>query len=101
MDELRRWLRRARGASGDLMEDPASCEEALERIFEWLDGELDPESARRIGAHLEVCARCYPMVKFERSFRSALDRACRCEGIPDEVESGVMKALESQGLETK
>jgi hypothetical protein len=41
------------------------------------------------------------MVKFERSFRSALDRACRCEGIPDEVESGVMKALESQGLETK
>jgi hypothetical protein len=40
-------------------------------------------------------------VRFERSFRDALDRACRCEQLPAEVEAGVMDALKEKGLERK
>jgi mycothiol system anti-sigma-R factor len=101
MDDLRRLLRRERGSAAGPAEHPATCGEALERVFEWLDGELDPASARRIGEHLELCARCYPQVRFERSFRDALDRACRCEQLPAEVEAGVMDALKEKGLERK
>jgi len=49
--------------AGDL-----SCEEALARVYEYLDGELGPELHDRIGAHLEVCRRCYPFFDFERMF---------------------------------
>lgn len=45
-----------------------SCEEALARVYEYLDGELDPMLRDRIGAHLEVCRRCYPFFDFERMF---------------------------------
>lgn len=44
------------------------CEEALARIYEYLDGELEPEVRERIHRHLEVCRRCYPRFDFERIF---------------------------------
>lgn len=45
-----------------------SCEEALARVYEYLDGELDPELQERVHEHLEVCRRCYPCFNFERLF---------------------------------
>jgi len=101
MSDLRRLLGRERSSKGSGVANPATCEEAVERVFEWLDGELDPESATRIGEHLEICARCYPMVRFERSFRAAFERACRCERMPDEVAAGVMDQLKAHGLDPK
>ena len=44
------------------------CEEALARVYEYLDGELEPETRERIHEHLEVCQRCYPYFDFERIF---------------------------------
>lgn len=45
-----------------------SCEEALSRLYEYLDGELDREMQERIHRHLELCRRCYPEFDFERLF---------------------------------
>ena len=44
------------------------CEEALARVYEYLDGELDPEMQERIHRHVEICKRCYPYFDFERLF---------------------------------
>lgn len=45
-----------------------SCEEAVERVYEFLDGELDADMMERIGEHIGVCQRCYPYFNFERIF---------------------------------
>jgi len=45
-----------------------SCEETVARVYEFLDGELDPETMERIGEHIEDCQRCYPYFNFERIF---------------------------------
>lgn len=45
-----------------------SCEEALSRVYEYLDGELEREMQERIHRHLEICRRCYPCFDFERLF---------------------------------
>jgi len=45
-----------------------SCQECVEGVYEYLDGELDQESAERIREHLEMCKRCYPYFNFERIF---------------------------------
>ncbi len=45
-----------------------SCEQAVERVYEFLDGELDAETMEQVREHIEVCKRCYPYFNFERIF---------------------------------
>ncbi len=99
-EELRKILRRVRGKPGspadDGMEGGVSCEEAAERLFEWLDGELDPDEAAGVGEHLETCARCYPVLVFERSFREAVSRAAEGTDAPESLRASILDALEAE-----
>ncbi len=100
MDDLRRLLRQAK------QEPPAEeapggvpCGVALEYLFEWLDGEIDdPELSSIVGVHLETCARCYPLLTFERAFREAVHRATRSETAPEELRERVLRSLGSVGM---
>lgn len=69
------------------------CEEALERVYEYLDGELDAEWMERVREHVEVCKRCYPYFNFERIF---LDHV-RSKGLrserSEELESRIRDVL--------
>ena len=44
------------------------CGEAMSRLWDYIDGELTPESAAAVRTHLDACARCFP----ERVFLSLL-----------------------------
>lgn len=52
-----------RGRPGDL-----GCPEAVAEVYEYLDGELDPETQERIHRHVEICQRCHAFFDFERLF---------------------------------
>lgn len=99
MDELRRMLARARRAKP--VADPPggiSCREAAERIFEWLDGELDEDMTERVGEHLQTCAHCYPFLEFEEAFREAVKRASRAAGpAPGGLGDRIRGALDAGG----
>lgn len=99
-DELRRLIRRmGREAPREKAPGGIPCEVAMERLAEWLDGEVeDAEFGAQVGAHLETCARCYPHLVFERSFREALNRAAEGERTPEDVRVRILAALESEGL---
>ena len=74
-----------------------SCEEALARLFEYLDGELVPESAEEVRHHLEVCDACYPEVKFTTEFRDAVERAAEGQPpCPDGLRAKVARLLEQE-----
>ncbi len=51
------------GRPGDI-----GCPEAAAKVYEYLDGELDPETQERIHRHVEICQRCHSMFDFERRF---------------------------------
>ena len=70
------------------------CEEALARLFEYLDGELDESEAGRIEEHLEFCKKCYPRAQFERSFLEAVRRASGEEKVSEELHQRVLAVLE-------
>ena len=72
------------------------CEEALEALFEYLDGELDPSDTARIEEHLEICKACYPRAQFERSFLEALDRAKQSQAAPEAVQARLLEALNQE-----
>jgi anti-sigma factor (TIGR02949 family) len=62
-------------------------------VQEFPDGSLEGVSAEQVRAHFEACSRCYPHLKFERSFREAMARVTRGEGAPPELRSRVVELL--------
>ncbi|MDZ7781031.1 MAG: zf-HC2 domain-containing protein [Gemmatimonadota bacterium] len=70
-------------------DDAISCREAVAMVQEFLDGELSEVPAEQVRAHFEACSRCYPHLRFERSFREALIRAGRGESAPAELKRRV------------
>ena len=79
------------------MTEPISCQDALERLYEYLDGELTPESADEVQRHIEVCDACYPDIKFTTEFRDAIQRAARRQPtVPDRLRRKVSQLLEAE-----
>jgi mycothiol system anti-sigma-R factor len=70
-----------------------SCREALERIYEYLDGELTDVPADEVQAHFDICQQCFPHLKLEESFLAALQRASAGEAAPPDLRGRVLALL--------
>ncbi|NIP57462.1 MAG: hypothetical protein GWM92_04925 [Gemmatimonadetes bacterium] len=75
-----------------------SCEEALGRLFEYLDGELEGDRKTQVARHLEVCKRCYPRLCFEQAFLEAVQRVSRGENAPERVKQRILEFVEEENL---
>jgi anti-sigma factor (TIGR02949 family) len=51
-----------------------SCQDVMERLWDYLDGELPPEQMQALADHLAECRRCFPQYRFEFAFLEALAR---------------------------
>ena len=76
-----------------------SCDEALERLFEYLDGELTDASSEEVERHAEVCKVCYPRLQFERHFLDALHAAEQRGGASRELKDRILRVLAEEGLQ--
>jgi anti-sigma factor (TIGR02949 family) len=65
-----------------------SCQDAVEKVYEYLDGELEVDWNDKVREHIEVCKRCYPYFDFERNFL-------------DHIRSKGLRAEHSEELERK
>ena len=54
-----------------------SCKQVMEQLWDYLDGELPPETTQEFAEHIAVCKRCYPQYQFEFSYLEALARQRR------------------------
>lgn len=70
-----------------------TCREAVTVVQEFLDGQLEGVSADQVREHFEICSRCYPHLKFERSFREALARAAAGACAPADLRRRVVDLL--------
>jgi anti-sigma factor (TIGR02949 family) len=74
-----------------------SCAEVLDRIYEFLDGELSPDVDARIREHLEACAECFPHFEHERVFLRFLERRAQIERAPPALRRRIFQALLVEG----
>jgi len=76
----------------------ADCREAIETIYQFLDGELTVEVRTEIKRHLDDCSPCLEAYDFEAELRLAIAQKCR-ESVPETLRIRVHEALlqESQG----
>jgi len=50
------------------------CEQALAKIFEFIDHELKPHDHEAMAAHLHTCKSCFSRAEFERRLKEKLTR---------------------------
>lgn len=68
-----------------------NCEEALKRLFEFVDHELAGEEHDALERHLRRCRSCFSRAEFERQLKEKL-RALGTDETPDSTR-GRIKAL--------
>jgi len=69
------------------------CEQVLENLFDYLDGEIDDARAHQIQEHLEICKKCYPRARFEKAFLEAVHQVRAGEPAPPGVRDSVLAAI--------
>ena len=71
------------------------CHDTLERLDDYLDGELTPGENRHVAIHLAICLQCAQHYRFERGFikdvRAKLERV----EMPSELMSRIHQALQT------
>jgi len=70
-----------------------TCAQAIEKIYEFLDGELTPLVEEHIRAHLAICRKCHPSFRHEEVFLRFLEQRARIEKAPPELRRHIMRML--------
>ncbi len=87
------------GAGGAASGDLISCRQALARIHEYLDGELDSASHADVARHFSSCEGCHPHLRLEERFRTALRRFGGAEVCPQRLKEQIHTSLLAEDRE--
>jgi mycothiol system anti-sigma-R factor len=72
------------------------CMDALSKVHEYLDGELEGVSQEEVRRHFEICKKCYPHLKLEERFREVMLRVGAEEKAPDHLRLQVLELLAAE-----
>jgi mycothiol system anti-sigma-R factor len=71
------------------------CNETIERLYFYLDGELTEQRRIEITRHLDLCGPCVGAYGFEAELRKVIAMRCK-DHVPDALIERVAKALENE-----
>lgn len=77
-----------------MSEPQISCEEAIERLFDYLDSELDAYNRAMIEKHLNRCHDCFSRAEFEQRLRERLTKAASQQA-PERLRQRIRAILQS------
>ncbi len=70
----------------------SGCQEALDHLYEVLDGECDEQRGAAVRAHLAECDHCRQQYEMESEVRSLVASAC-CEQAPEELRRRIITRI--------
>jgi mycothiol system anti-sigma-R factor len=82
-------------AMGKPMAGFVGCEETIERLYFYLDGELTDERREEIRLHLDLCGPCVDVYGFETELRRVIANRCK-DHVPDSLIDRVAHALRDE-----
>ena len=77
----------------DELTSTGDCQDALQTLYHYLDGELTPERRAAIQRHLTQCAPCLHAFDFESELKAVVARSCR-DQVPDSLRKRVADVIE-------
>ena len=72
-----------------------SCDETIERLYVYLDGELTEQRRIEIARHLDLCGPCVGAFGFEAELRKLVANRCQ-DHVPDALRERVARALREE-----
>lgn len=72
------------------------CQETLERLYTFLDGELTQERKSKIRQHLDECSPCLEAFEFESELRSMVASKSK-DACPEALRSKIAELLNAEG----
>ena len=69
------------------------CQEVLNRLWEFLDSELDGASREQIQQHLDECGPCLTQAAREQMVKTLVARSCACDPAPEHVRVRVVQYI--------
>lgn len=72
-----------------------NCEQVVEHLWPFLDGELDAGTSGELTRHLDECRRCFTRTEFERRVKAMVRRSCECDQPPSDLQERMRKVLRS------
>jgi mycothiol system anti-sigma-R factor len=75
------------------------CREVLDRVFEYLDGEMGQIDVARIQQHLDECGPCLKQYDLDVVVKALLRRSCACEQAPQELREQILVRITEVRLE--
>ena len=73
-------------------DDATGCKEAIQTLYNFLDGELTDRRRYEIQLHLEECSPCLEAFDFEAELKLIIARKCR-DQVPSNLRDRVHEAL--------
>ena len=69
------------------------CANMLERVYQFLDHELDTASSDEIREHLAACEPCLDRYDVEQAVKTLVNRSCGGDVAPDHLRAKVLTRL--------
>jgi mycothiol system anti-sigma-R factor len=70
------------------------CSDVLDRIYSYLDGELDENGCADIRQHLDECHSCLDEYGLEKAVKQLVAKHCGCDPVPEDLRAKVMSRIE-------
>ncbi|MEU7889910.1 mycothiol system anti-sigma-R factor [Microbispora bryophytorum] len=75
------------------------CSEVLDRVYTYLDGELDSNRIAEIRKHLDECSPCLEEYGLEEAVKRLVAKHCGCDPVPQDLRSKVLTRIEQARAE--
>jgi anti-sigma factor (TIGR02949 family) len=77
--------------------DRYTCDEALRRLEDYLDGELSAEDLRKVHEHLDTRAPCTSQFGFEASVLQGIRQRLQRTDLPPDLLTRIRRMLDEAG----
>ena len=74
----------------------ANCQDTLDKLYVFLDRELDPAERRQVESHLSMCPPCRDVFRIEYNVLRVVGEKCRATEAPAQLVERVRKLCGEQ-----
>jgi mycothiol system anti-sigma-R factor len=70
------------------------CREVLDKVYTYLDGELDENNCVDIRHHLDECGPCLKEYGLDQVVKQLVAKHCGCEPVPDDLRAKILSRID-------
>lgn len=77
------------------------CDEVIEAVYLYIDGEIGEEGKATIAQHLDECSPCLKEYGLEEAVKALVKRSCGADRAPEDLRAKVIARIESVRVEIR